>query len=327
MSRSTVLCTGPMHPAGCALLDGVAEVVMPAKPDPAGLAGALPRADYLVVRTFLPPDLLERGHRLRGIVRHGAGLDMIPMDSATRQGIPVAYVPGANAQAVAEYVVGSFFGLARRFGRFDAVLRRAGWANARLGAEESVELAGKTVGIIGVGAIGRRVAAMCSSVLGMKVLGYQPDTSQFPPHVTSASLEVLLAESDFVTVNCPLTDATRHLINVRRLALMKPSAFLVNAARGDVIDEQALVGALRARDIAGAALDVYAEQPLPDGHPLLALDNVLLTPHVAALTQESLAKMSVGSAQAILQLMRGHRPAFLANPEVWATWPYRSTKN
>ena len=158
----------------------------------------------------------------------------------------------------------------------------------------------------------------------MKVLGYQPDTSRFPTNVTSVRLDVLLQESDFVTVNCPLTDATRHLVDARRLALMKPTAFLVNAARGDVIDEPALVEALRARSIAGAALDVYAEQPLASGHPLLALDNVLLTPHVAALTQESIARMSIGSAQAILQLMRGERPAHLANPEVWATWPHRS---
>jgi D-3-phosphoglycerate dehydrogenase len=156
------------------------------------------------------------------------------------------------------------------------------------------------------------------------VLGYQPDTSRFPPNVTSAPLDTLLQESDFVTVNCPLTDATRHLIDGRRLALMKRTAFLVNAARGDVIDEEALAEALRNRALAGAALDVYGEQPLPAGHPFLALDNVLLTPHVAALTQESVARMSIGSAQAILQLMRGERPAHLANPEVWTAWPHRS---
>lgn len=324
MSRPVVLCTAPMDPSGCALLDGKAEIVVASEHGPDGLARALPRADYLVVRTFLPPDFLSGDHRLRAIVRHGAGLDMIPMRSATRQGIPVAYVPGANAQAVAEYVVGSFFGLARRFGRFDAALRVSGWTDARIGAAESVELAGKTVGIIGVGAIGRRIADMCGSVLQMKVLGYQPNTSRFPGNVTSAPLDALLQESDFVTVNCPLTDATRHLINARRLALMKCTAFLVNAARGDVIDDQALVEALQARALAGAALDVYAEQPLPSAHPFLALENVLLTPHVAALTQESLARMSIGSAQAILQLMHGEQPEHLANPEVWDAWPHRS---
>ena len=162
MSRPLVLCTAPMDPAGCSLLEPVADIVAPGDPGPESLARLLPQADYLVVRTFLPPDLLDRDHQLRAIVRHGAGLDMIPMRSATQQGIPVAYVPGANAQAVAEYVVGSFFGLARRFGRFDAALRTAGWTQARLGAADGVELAGKTVGIIGVGDIGRRVSPTCA---------------------------------------------------------------------------------------------------------------------------------------------------------------------
>jgi D-3-phosphoglycerate dehydrogenase len=324
MSPPLVLCSAPMDPAGCALLESSVTIAVPADAAPESLARLLPDADYLVVRTFLPPDLLERPHRLRAIVRHGSGLDMIPMRSATRQGIPVAYVPGANAQAVAEYVLGSLFELTRRFSRFDAALRTSGWAPARAAAHGN-EVAGKTVGIVGVGAIGRRVAAMCALGLRMNVLGYQPDASRFPADVKSAPLDVLLQESDFVTIHCPLTEATRHLIDARRLALMKPTALLVNAARGAIVDEQALVGALQARGIAGAALDVYAEQPLARDHPLLALDNVLLTPHVASLTHESIARMSVGSAQAILQLMRGQRPAYLANPEVWQAWPYRST--
>jgi D-3-phosphoglycerate dehydrogenase len=276
------------------------------------------------VRTFLPPDLLDRPHRLRAIVRHGTGLDMIPMGAATRQGIPVAYVPGANAQAVAEYVVGSFFDLARRFGEMNAALRAHGWAHARPQSARTVELAGKTVGIVGVGDIGRRIACMCARGLGMNVLGYQPDASRFPAFVESVPLATLLADSDFVTLNCPLTEATRHLIDAHRLALMKPTAFLVNTARGGVVDEAALVRVLRARGIAGAALDVYAEQPLAADHAFLEVDNLLLTPHVAALTRESTARMSVGTAEQILQLMRGERPTHLANPEVWATWPGRS---
>lgn len=325
MNRPVVLCTGPMDAAGLTLLDGVAQVVLPAGEGTDDLAHALPQADYLVVRTFLPKDLFERQHRLRAIVRHGAGLDMIPLEAATRQGIPVAYVPGANAQAVAEYIIGSFFGLARRFGAADAGLRAAGWTAARLQAAQGVELAGKTVGVIGVGAVGRRVAKICDSALGMTVLGYQPDPSRFPIFVTSVPLDELMQRSDFVSVNCPLTETTHHLIDAGRLALMKPTALLVNAARGDVIDEQALVAALQGRALAGAALDVFHEQPISAGNSLLALDNVLLTPHVAALTRESVTRMSVGSAQAILQLMRGQRPDYLANPEVWAAWPHRTT--
>jgi hypothetical protein len=142
---------------------------------------------------------------------------MIPVDAATRHGIPVANVPGADAQAVAEYVVGSFFNLARRFGEFNAALRTYGWATARQLSGSTLELSGKVVGIVGVGDIGRRVAHICSAGLGMKVFGYQPDASRFPDFVRSIPLDILLAECDYVAINCPLTPSTRHLIDFGRL--------------------------------------------------------------------------------------------------------------
>ena len=145
------------------MLQPVAEFIAPADTAPASLDALLPQADYLVVRNHLRPDFLDQPHRLRGIVRHGTGLDMIPMEAATRQGIPVANVPGANAQAVAEYVVGSFFALARRFAASIRSLRHAGWNEGRRVASDCVELAGRTVGIVGVGNIGRRVAAICAA--------------------------------------------------------------------------------------------------------------------------------------------------------------------
>ena len=323
MSRPVVLCTLPMDAAGAALLEPVANVVVAPDTRPETLACLVGQADFLVVRTFLPADLLARPHHLRAIVRHGTGLDMIPMEAATRQGIPVANVPGANAQAVAEYVVGSFFDLARRFGELNAALRTQGWAGARPLSAHTCELSGKTVGIVGLGDIGKRIARTCSLGLGMQVLAYQPDASRFPEFVKSVPLNTLLAQSDFVTLNCPLTASTKHLIDSNRLALMKPTAFLVNAARGEVVDEAALVQALRERTIAGAALDVYATQPLSSDHALLALDNVLLTPHIAALTRESSSRMSVGTAKQILQLMNGERPTHLVNPEVWEAWSCR----
>lgn len=322
--RPVILCTLPMHSQGVALLAPVAELRVAADPSAESLRRALPEADFLVVRTALPHDLLDAPHRLRGIVRHGTGLDMIPMAAATRQGIPVANVPGANAQTVAEYVVGAFFQLARRFAALDATLRRDGWAASRKLSDDAIELAGKTVGVVGVGDIGRRIAGICAAALGMKVLGYQPRSEGFPDHIRSVSLDELLEHSDFVTLNCPLTPETRHLIDARRLGLMKRTAFLVNAARGEVMDELALARALREGAIAGAAVDVYATQPLTASHPFLGLDNILLTPHAASLSQESARRMSVGTARRILQLMRGEPPIDLVNPEVWAAWPHRS---
>ena len=313
-----------MHDAGRALLAPVACIVDAPDTRADTLQRLLGQADYLVVRNHLPGDLFDRPHHLRGIVRHGTGLDMIPVDVATKQGIPVANVPGANAQAVAEYVVGSFFNLARRFSEMNAALRTHDWIEARRLSAGSSELSGKTVGIVGVGDIGQRIAHICKAGLGMTVLGYQPDASRFPAFVRSVPLETLLMQSDFVTINCPLTPETRHLIDLNALRAMKRTAFLVNAARGEVIDERALALVLGERSIAAAALDVYAEQPVPRSHAFFGLDNVVLTPHVAAITQESYAAMSVGTAKQILQLMNCERPTYLVNPQVWAAWPYRT---
>jgi len=322
-SRPVVLCTLPLHESALPLLTPVADVRVASSPHADSLREQLGEADYLVVRTHLPSDLLHQPHRLKAIVRHGTGLDMIPMESATQQGIPVANVPGANAQAVTEYVVGALLALARRFGDLDHGLRHGGWTTARAHAQNAFELTGKTLGVVGLGDIGCRVAQACHAGFGMRVLGYQPQPGDAPAHVQRVGLEELLASSDFVSLHCPLTPQTRHLIDARRLASMKPGAFLINAARGEVVDEAALAQALRARTLRGAALDVFAAQPLANDHPFLQLDNVLLTPHVAALTEESTQRMSQGTAEQLLQLIRGERPRFLVNPEVWAAWPHR----
>lgn len=320
MARPVVLCTQPMHETAQAMLRPEVEILVPADTAPASLDAVLPRADYLVVRNHLRPGFLDQSHRLQGIVRHGTGLDMVPMDAATRQGIPVANVPGANAQAVAEYVVGSLFALARRFAAIDNALRHGGWADGRRAAGDGLELAGRTIGIVGVGNIGRRIAAMCSAGLGMHVVAYHPRASGVPDGVESVPLDTLVATSDFIALCCPLTPDTRGLLNAARLARMKPTAFLVNAARGELIDESALTDALRRRALAGAAVDVYALQPLAPDHPFLGLDNMLLTPHVASLTDESAIAMGVGTARQVLQLIRRERPEHLVNGEIWAGW-------
>ena len=321
-----VLCTLPMHRTGAAILAAHAQIVVTPDTDADTFRRMVGDADYLLVRNHLPADLLDRPHRLRGIVRNGTGLDMIPVAAASRQGIPVANVPGANAQAVAEFCVGSFLNLARRFGTMDTALRDTGWNEARAQASSTVELAGKTVGIVGVGNIGARIARICMDGFGMQVIGYHPNPARVPDFVRCVALEALLASSDFISLNCPLNETTRHLLNAKRLSLVKRGAFIVNAARGEVIDEMALAAALKAGHIAGAAIDVYATQPLLRDHPLRTLNNAVLTPHVAALTEESSEKMSTGAARQILQLINGERPEHLVNPEVWERYPYRRTQ-
>jgi D-3-phosphoglycerate dehydrogenase len=317
MTRPVILCTLPMSAAGAAIVAPVADIVVVPDQKAQTLYAMINDADILLVRTHLPHDLFDRPNRLIGVVRNGTGLDMIPVESATAHGIPVANVPGANAQSVAEYCIGSFLMLARRFDAMDRDLRGKDWATARAHSAGTNELAGKTVGIVGMGTIGAALAKACHYGFGMRVLAYQPSARQLPDFVERADLDDLLAASDYVSLNCPLTSQTKHLMNEARLRRMKPTAVLVNAARGEVVDEAALARALRERWIKGAAIDVYSEQPLRRDHPLLQVDNAILTPHVAALTAESFDKMSTGAARQILQLLDGVPPDHLVNPEVW----------
>ena len=318
MAKPIVLCTLAMDPAGVALLEPLADVVVAADPGAATLYELIGDADILLVRTLLPSDLFEHPNRLLGVVRNGTGLDFIPVASATEHGIAVANVPGANARAVVEYCIGSFLALARRSTALDVTLRAKGWNTARALSGDATELAGKTVGIVGVGTIGAALAQVCRDGFGMRVIASAPRPASLPDFVEPVSLETLFGGSDFISLNCPLNEATRHLVDAQRLRAMKPGAVLVNASRGPVVDEAALAVALREGWIRGAALDVYDAEPLPSDHPLLSVPNLLLSPHTAALTRESNEKMSVGAARQIVQLLSGQRPSFLVNPEVWA---------
>ena len=317
MGKVTVLCSLPMDPAGAAMLTSVANVVTAPDQSAESLYKSIGQADILVVRSQLPADLFDHRNRLIGVVRHGTGLDLIPVASATAHRIPVANVPGVNSQAVVEYCVASFLALSRGFARMDATLRGQGWGKARALTGGATEMAGKTVGIVGLGAIGSALAHVCKYGFGMRVLGYQRNTANIPSFVEPVDLDALFKMSDFISLNCPLTEDTRHLVNEDRLRSMKKEAVIVNAARGPVIDETALAQALSERWIRGAAVDVFAEQPLIRDHPFLLLDNIILTPHAAALTRESSEKMGVGTARQILQLLKNERPEFMVNPEIW----------
>lgn len=312
-ARPRVLLTGPMDPDGERLIDEVAEVVLAPDAQPGTLRRLSADADVLVVRSALPADLLDHAPRLRGIVRHGVGVDMIPMAAANARRIPVANVPGSNHHAVAEHAIGAVALLRRRTARMDALLRQAGWDASRALADEAGELHGQVLGIVGVGEVGTRIAEIAHHGYGMRVLGHQRRLNALPAFAEGASLDDLLVRSDAVVLACPLTDATRGLLDARRLSLMPRHAVLVNVARGAVVVEDALVAALRERRIGGAALDVFDTQPLRADHPLLALDNVLLTPHVAGLTRQSMRCMSLGTAEEVRRLLSGQLPRNLVN--------------
>jgi len=321
MARPKVLLTNPTVPVGEDIIREVAEFVLAPDQKPETLRAMVGDCDVLVVRTKLPDDLFERPNRLKGVVRHGAGVDMIPMESATQLGIPVANVPGVNAQTVAEHAVTTMLMLARGTHRMDALLRTKGWETARVLADEGIELAGKTVGIVGVGAIGKIVARICHHGFGMKIIGHQRNLANLPADVAGVSADKLFAESDFIILACPLTAQTKGLASRARIASMKKNAILVNVARGPVVDEAAITEALQQRRIRGAALDVFDKQPLTAEHPLMQLDNVVLTPHQAGLTVEAVERMSEGAAREVVRLLKGEKPVNFVNPEVWDRRP------
>lgn len=311
--RPRVLLTGPMDPEGERLIAELAEVVLAPDAQPDTLRRLVGDAEVLVVRSVLPADLFDHAPRLRGVVRHGVGVDMIPMAAANARRIPVANVPGSNRHAVAEHAIGAVALLRRRTARMDALLRSAGWERSRALADEAGELHDQVLGIVGLGEVGTRIAEIAHHGYGMRVLGHQRRLDALPPFVEGVALDDLLARSDAVVLACPLTDTTRGLLDARRIARMPRHAVLVNVARGAVVDEAALIAALRERRIGGAALDVFDRQPLPDDHPLLTLDNVLLTPHAAGLTVQSMKRMSLGTAEEVRRLLAGQQPRNLVN--------------
>jgi D-3-phosphoglycerate dehydrogenase len=310
-----VLLTDSIAADGEALLRSRAEVIKAPDADPATIRRLAHDVEGVITRSKLPDDLIAVAPRLRAIVVHGTGTDLAPLADATARGVMVANLPGGNAQSVAEYCAMAMLMLARNVLAITTALRGQPWDAVRLLGTGAHEIAGMTVGIVGVGEIGKRLALICRRGFGMKVLGNQRRMDRLPPEAEAADLHELISKSDFVVVTCPLTPQTLHLFNRERLALMKHTAWLINVGRGAVVQEEALIEALREKRIAGAMLDVYEHYRLPPGHPLLALDNVLLTPHLAGMTVESRSRMSVAAAEEMLRMLDGERPKNLVNPE------------
>jgi len=260
------------------------------------LAAALADADALIVRnrTRVDAGLLAAAPKLRVVGRLGVGLDNIDVAACRARGIEVIPASGANALAVAEYVIGTVMLLLRGQYLSSAAVVAGEWPRSALG--EGRETAGKTLGIVGFGGIGRLTARLARA-LGMQVIAADPLIPADSPAwrdagVARRELDALLAEADAVSLHVPLTPETRRLIDATRIGRMKPGAVLVNTARGGIVEEAALVAALRSGRLAGAALDVFEHEPLPAGSPLAGVPNLVLTPHVAGVTRESNARVS-----------------------------------
>mgnify|MGYP002628091301 CR=1 FL=1 len=255
----------------------------------------------------------EEAATLKIISRWGVGIDAVDLQAAARHGIVVANTPGLLNEAVADYAMALLLAVARRIPEGSASLREKRWD-----AAWGPDLLGKTLGLVGCGGIGQAVAKRARG-FEMRLLGCDPQPSDQARQlgIEFVPLEQLLAESDFVSLHSALTPETRGLIGQAELRAMKPQAFLINTARGGIIDEEALAKALQDQWIAGAALDVFAVEPLPTDHPFHDVPNLLLTPHLASLGYDSGARVSNAATDAILDARAGRRPRWVVNPDVF----------
>jgi len=272
-----------------------------------GVVGAIVSSDPFTAR------VLQAADRLKVISRTGVGYDAVDVPAATARGILVTTTPGVNRDAVADWALALILCCARKLPENLAEVRRGKWTR-----HEGMDLNGKTLGVVGLGTIGKEVAGRAKA-FGMRLLAH--DVARDMPFadalgIAYVALDDLLRQSDFVSIHCFLNAATRHLINAARLALMKPTAFLVNTARGGIVDTVALCEALRTKRIAGAALDVVEEEPLPADSPLRRLDNVYLSPHMGGATSDARQRSGAMAAENLIRALQGKRPDGIVNPEV-----------
>lgn len=319
-AKPLVVVSQAIHPAGMEILELHARVLVPADPSEGAVLAIGAEAEAILIRTHpvLTEALMASLKRLRCVARYGVGLDNVDVAAATRLGIPVLHAPGLNANAVAEHALLLMLAVIKRLLPHDAGLRRGAWADLRV--RGIGELRGLTLGIIGVGNIGRRVAHLAAA-FGMEVLGYDPYLPAEELERRGArkvELDDLLRRADIVSLHCPLTPETRHLLGREAFALMKEGVIVINTARGGTVDQAALIEALGSGKVAGAGLDVFDPEPPEADNPLFALGRVVLTPHVAGVSEKANRAIATQVCTDIVRVLRGEHPSVVANPEVLA---------
>jgi len=257
----------------------------------------------------LTAKVIESANKLKVITRYGTGVDTVDLEAASRKGVVVTVAPNQNA--VADLTFGLMLCLARRICEANKLVKSGGWESPFVG----VEVWQKTLGVVGAGRIGQAVIKRARG-FDMRVLAYdiyQNEKLANQLGFEYVPLETLLRQADFVTLHVPLTDKTRGLIGDKEIRLMKPSAYLINIARGGLVDEQSLYLALKEKRLAGAALDVHAQEPPSPDSSLLKLDNVITTPHMGSYTKESMRSMALVCAENIIRVLRGRKPLYALN--------------
>jgi len=306
------------------LRDAGCEIIFPPKLGPLmgdELTAALSGMDAVLASLDGYSDAVlssSAASRLKIIARWGVGYDSVDVSAATRNGIVVTYTPGLLDDAVADYTFALLLALARRVHEVHVTMQRGEWKNAW-----GDDIAGKTLGIIGLGRIGKAVARRAAG-FNMRVLAHTAHPDAANHSVEFVSLEKLLTESDFVSLHAALTPATRGMIGENQLRQMKRTAYLINTGRGALLDEAALVRALKENWIAGAALDVFTTEPLPANTALRSAPNLLLSPHQSSYARGTGERVSLSAAQAIVDLMNGKKPQHVLNPEVFSSAQLRT---
>jgi len=300
--------------AGC-------EVILSPDTKPETLQPLIKGVQAVILRTGIQMtrEWMDQADDLWIISRTGAGVDNVDVPAATERGILVASVPGANTRTVAEHALALILALMKQIPLMDRAVR-ADHFEIRF-KNLPRDLSGKTLGLMGLGRIGSELARLCHHAFGLPILAHDPYLTSETRHSFSdwiqfCDAERLFKESDIVSLHIPLSPSTRKLIGARELEWMKKDAFLVNTSRGGILDESALIQCLKEKRIAGAGLDVFAREPLEEDHPLKTLDNVILTPHTAALTRECVNRLAVEAVQAVLDFFRSKKPNSMVNPEV-----------
>lgn len=318
--KPLVVVGGPIHPTGIELLQTEARVAIAEDLTEEGIIREAREAEAILFR-IKPPcteRLMVACPKLKVVGRYGVGLDTVDLPAATRLGIPVVHAPGSNSDSVAEHAVMLMLSCVRKTIPIDRATRRGEWRGAHF--RGITELRGATLGIIGVGNIGRRVAHIARG-FGMTVLGYDPyvprDELRRREVEPVSDLGELLARADIVTCHTPLSTETRHMINEQTIARMKDGAIFINTSRGPVQGERALFEALTRGKLRAAGLDVWEEEPTSADNPLLNLENVICTSHVAGLSETANRNIALGVTSEILRVLRGEKPKVLGNPDLW----------
>jgi D-3-phosphoglycerate dehydrogenase len=316
--RHKVLLNKEIHPQAMDLLKQHFDVLIADNPKEEALLRKCAEVSAIITRTssYINKKIIEASPKLKVISKTGVGVDNIDLSAATEKGILICNVPGVNSISVAEHTVALILAVTKDLLVMDKAVRKGEWSKRY--SLTSVELKQKTLGIIGFGSIGKKVTAICKG-FQMHVLTYDPYLASNAISKQTASLvnnlETLFQKSDIISIHVPYNEKTHHLVNSSLLKMAKKGAILINTSRGQIIDEKALFKVLKGGPLSAAGLDVFEEEPVNISNPLLTLENVVLTPHSAALTKECSARIAVEAAQAVIDVLNGKKPRSVFNEE------------